>query len=326
MTKDTAYDSMKVLGRLGVVSFIDMNTDVQVYELPFSSEVKRRSETLRRIESIQSECDRLNVNMKAPATINEFYMAKEGLHNMMQVAEHKMFDVIEKEIQEYDDFLVSQTKSLREISNDYNQLKEYRHTIKSAGALLSNLPGNWSRFADHSLENGMGVIMERDNESSKEDVKKNDSNQTHDFTHVKLGHIIGSFNESDSLNFRRLIFRATRGNALIQFQPMNLNRIKEKQIPKSSFVITFQEGAAVREKLERISIAFGAKLYDLPHQNINSLIQDLDSKIRDTKRLLRGSNTELRSYLVKINDLESKRKLGGNSPFYEISTLPMYRM
>jgi hypothetical protein len=32
---------MKALGRLEVVSFVDMNIEEQVYELPFSSEVKR---------------------------------------------------------------------------------------------------------------------------------------------------------------------------------------------------------------------------------------------------------------------------------------------
>jgi len=55
MTKDTLYESMKALGRLECVSFIDLNIDQQVYEMPFSNEVKRCSETLRRIETIQQE-------------------------------------------------------------------------------------------------------------------------------------------------------------------------------------------------------------------------------------------------------------------------------
>jgi V-type H+-transporting ATPase subunit a len=264
--------------------------------------------------------------MKAPATINEYYMAKEGLHGIMQVADYKMFDSIEKEVQEYDEFLVSQTKSLREIHNDYHQLREYRHAIKSAGVLLAKLPGNWSKMAERSNDAGMDAFSGRDGENNKEDAKKNDSNQTYELSHVRLGHIIGSLNAKDSLIFRRLIFRSTRGNALMQLEPMNLVSVKEKEIPKTSFVITFQEGAAIREKLERISKAFGARLYELPTENVNYLLKDIDEKIRDTKRLLKGSNKELKSYLVKINDLESRRKLGGNSPFYGISTLPMYRM
>ena len=53
MTKDSAYESLKALGRLGLVSFIDLNVNTQVFDLPFSSEVKRWNETLRNIESIK---------------------------------------------------------------------------------------------------------------------------------------------------------------------------------------------------------------------------------------------------------------------------------
>lgn len=42
--------------------------------------------------------------------------------------------------------------------------------------------------------------------------------------------------------------------------------------------------------------------------------------------MLVDSNRELRNYLIKLNDLEAKKNLGGNSPFYGISTLPMYKM
>lgn len=115
MTKDSSYETMKTLGRLECVSFIDLNMHEQVYDLPFASEVKRCNETLRRIENIENECERLNVPLKSPSTINEYYMAKDGLTSVMQVAEHRMFDSMEKEVKEYDEFLYSQTKSLKEI-------------------------------------------------------------------------------------------------------------------------------------------------------------------------------------------------------------------
>lgn len=54
ITKDTLYEAMRALGRLGIVSFIDLNKNSQVFELPFSSEMKRCNETFRSIENIQS--------------------------------------------------------------------------------------------------------------------------------------------------------------------------------------------------------------------------------------------------------------------------------
>lgn len=41
MTKDSAYESIKQLGRLGMVSFVDLNINEQVYDLPYSKEVGR---------------------------------------------------------------------------------------------------------------------------------------------------------------------------------------------------------------------------------------------------------------------------------------------
>lgn len=69
-----------------------------------------------------------------------------------------------------------------------------------------------------------------------------------------------------------------------------------------------------------------AKLFDYPENGINGVVEDLSKKILETKNLLRNSNIELRNYLIKLNDLEGRRKPGGNSPYYGISTLSLYKM
>lgn len=327
MTKDTSYESMKALGRLETVSFIDLNTEEQVYDLPFATEVKRCSETLRKIGMIQQECQRLRVPMKEPSTINEYYMAKDGLTNMYQVAEHKLFDSIEEEVQEYEQFLNSQTKSLKEINMNYEQLKDYHQAVKSAFEVISNSPANQDNF---SFVRGKANERRFDNQDDEMTAKRAmDSHETTQGLHVKVGHIVGTIDTKDLIKFKQLVFRATRGNALIQSQHIKAKKHRRKRanyVDKSSFIITFQEGEAMRRKLERIGSAYTVKQFDYPENQIEQTLLDLDMKIKDTKKLLTDSNHELRNYLIRMNDLDAKRGPGGNSPFYGISTVPMFRM
>ena len=140
MTKDSAYESMKGLGRLSWISFIDLNTNTQVFELPFSNELKRWNESLKNIDNIKEVCDRLQVSLKIPSTLNEYMIAKEGLKEDFQVSEHRLLDLIEKEVKEYDEFLSNQNKSLKEIKEDFNMLKEYREALIHAQDYLFAFP------------------------------------------------------------------------------------------------------------------------------------------------------------------------------------------
>ena len=206
--------------------------------------------------------------MKEPATINEYYMAKNGLSQMMQVAEHCMFDSIEKEVQEYDDFLTSQTKSLRDIKSNYGQLKDYHETLKTAAKILAKIPVNKNKWAMINRSNMLERVSEKDNEESKEfpNKKKSTEEDEADFR-IKIGHLIGTIATVEKLSFKRLIFRATRGNVLVQFEDIHPKKNKPEKDYRSSFIITFQEGTAFREKLERMVQAFGAKVYDFPEQD-----------------------------------------------------------
>jgi hypothetical protein len=50
MPKDDAWFIMNEMGNLGSVHFIDLNKGEQAFNLPYSSQIKRCDETLRRIE------------------------------------------------------------------------------------------------------------------------------------------------------------------------------------------------------------------------------------------------------------------------------------
>jgi len=269
------------------------------------------------------------VPLKSASSINEYYMAKEGLTNMHQVAEHRLFDTIEKEVQEYENFLNNQTKNLKEINTNYEQLKDYHEAVRSAHQIIAKTPKGADNFSFGGRELNQNRSYMGKDEESKENTRRNIKDETNANSLVKVDHLVGTINTADLLRFKQLLFRATRGNALIHSKSIESKRrsgLKTNTFDKSSFIITFQEGEALRAKLERIGSAYNVKTFDYPEANTEQVLTDLELKIGDTKKLLKDSNSQLRNYLVKLNDLESKDANGRNSSFYGVSTISLYRM
>ena len=270
-----------------------------------------------------SKWDKLQVQLKSPTSMSEYMMAKEGLMNDWHVSEHRLLDLIEKEVKNYDDFLSTQTKSLKEINDDCTELKEYRQALKHAQEYLFAFP---KKKKDENSRD----IFERSLFDREESRISHGSDKSEIFSMGKLqihiGHMIGVIATEDLHRFQVLIFRGSRGKVLVHTKEIKTPKnSKTKTILKSTFVLTFQEGTNMRDKLERICEGVKAKLYEYPENNLKVVLADLDKKILETNHLLKNSNTELRNYLIKLNDLDSRRKMGGNSPYYGISTIQLYK-
>jgi len=50
MSKDSAFDLMEAFGSLGEADFIDLNKHEQVFDLPFTKQIRRRNDIIRKIE------------------------------------------------------------------------------------------------------------------------------------------------------------------------------------------------------------------------------------------------------------------------------------
>lgn len=107
----------------------------------------------------------------------------------------------------------------------------------------------------------------------------------------------------------KLIFRATRGNALTYFSDIK-QPVKDYYglaVKKTVYVLVFQEGDVIRDKLNRICHSFMGDTYDIPTENIQEKYNDLNTKINDTKFLIRRTNEEIVKYLISINQVEGIR-------------------
>lgn len=92
------------------------------------------------------------------------------------------------------------------------------------------------------------------------------------------------------------------------------------------YVILFQEGTHVREKLLRICDSFLGQRFDIPGNNdvgeIKRRIDDLTRKIDDVDAVLRNTTTELRGFLRQVQLISQHPNAVENS----ISLLELYKM
>ena len=71
---------------------------------------------------------------------------------------------------------------------------------------------------------------------------------------IKVSNIIGTINMTEKERFKKLVFRATRGNALTHFKDFEKPVIDYfgNSVMKTVYVVMFPEGEAIREKLTRL--------------------------------------------------------------------------
>ena len=103
-----------------------------------------------------------------------------------------------------------------------------------------------------------------------------------------------------------MLFRATRGNVFTYFQDLN-TQVEDyygKKHEKCSYIVLFQEGLHLREKITRICDSFLGERFEIPHGGFKGKLLEIEAKISETKGVMMTTRTEIRKYLESINRLE----------------------
>ena len=80
----------------------------------------------------------------------------------------------------------------------------------------------------------------------------------------------GVIKKSDVMRFKRMVFRASRGNALTEIMEIEKPFIDIKtneMVQKAVFLILYREGDsdALKRRLSRITDSFGGKVFQIPN-------------------------------------------------------------
>ncbi|CAI2384126.1 unnamed protein product [Moneuplotes crassus] len=287
--KDAAWEVMNRLGDIGIMHFINLNKDEQVFNLTYAPFIKRCEETDKRITLIEQECKRHHVSIVKPKSVQEFLWSINNLQESNKSGE-LFFESIEQDICEKEQFVKDQTKKSKEIHNSLTLLIEYKTVLQKTQQIL--------QFNAREMIAADGSLNDR---------HRADAPLMQDGPGIAVGHIAGTICKEEEYRFKKLIFRATRGNALTYFEDFD-NPIKDydgKEIQKSVYVVIFQEGDTIKEKIVKICDSFLGEIFDIPTGGIQEKIDEINHKINDTQNVIGASNEEIRNYLIEINKMNN---------------------
>ena len=96
----------------------------------------------------------------------------------------------------------------------------------------------------------------------------------------------GTVATDETLRFKKMVFRATRGKALTYFRDLDAQGLADysgamDKRQRSVYVIVFQEGSHLRDRLAKICDSFMGRTVEIPH---NMSAQELITRIRDLEK------------------------------------------
>lgn len=107
---------------------------------------------------------------------------------------------------------------------------------------------------------------------------------------------------SELLRLKRLLFRTTRGNALVLNQSEGgIETFDKKKLDKSVFIVFFQDGTKMRDKIETIVNNFSKNKFRLPKREFDTKLTKLEERIEQTRQLIVITVAGIQKYLESCN-------------------------
>merc|ERR1719232_1851061 len=128
-----------------------------------------------------------------------------------------------------------------------------------------------------------------------------------------LSFIAGTIKDGESERMRKMLFRATRGQALTHFRTF-----EQDDIQKVAYLVVFQSMGKGRDKIQRICDSFMGQRFEIPNlQSLGERANETNNEIRKSRQLLTTSTHQLQQYLYEMNSMNQQDE-------ENVSTLEIY--
>ncbi|KAM0824603.1 hypothetical protein ACQ4PT_070100 [Festuca glaucescens] len=168
-------------------------------------------------------------------------------------------DDLEIKLGEFETDLIEVNTNNGKLQRTYNELVEYNVLLQKTGEFFYSAQRS-------AAQQQSEIVADQFGDSSLESPLMEQEMVTDPLKQVKLGFLSGLVPKQKAMAFERILFRATRGNMLLQQEsvdePVTDPQFGEKVV-KNSFVI-FYSGERAKSKIVKICDAFGANRYPFP--------------------------------------------------------------
>jgi V-type H+-transporting ATPase subunit a len=244
-----------------------LNPDLTPFQRRYVSYVKRCDELERKLRFFYSELDKFGLEAKTAGSVDAFLEESVGTQKIDPMSS---LEALEKELEIYENQLRELNSYNEQLTHEFNEKVELQEVLQKT-----------MNFYDFDISELSG--------KTRLDI-------------MKFNSIAGVVPTDEKVRFDRMIFRATRGNSLVRFAPIDHPTIDPetgRETEKSVFLIFFKS-ATIETKLKRICDAFMAHRYTLPDMD------DLDT----VQKLLDENRKELiDSRTVLLKNRETRYKL-----------------
>jgi len=123
---------------------------------------------------------------------------------------------------------------------------------------------------------------------------------------TRISYLGGVIDSEHVAQFKRFIVRATRCQVFVHSFELHLHR--EDQIigdnydeRKSIFVLAFQDGSVLEDKIRRICNSFPGEIYEVKLDGIDEEIQNAQRTKEQTREIIRETKNVFKQFLISAN-------------------------
>jgi len=294
-SKEYAWDILNEIGELDSVQFLDLNAQESHFRRPYSNFIKRCEDLEGKLASIENCMGKFELPINHCDNSKEFLAHLKHSISARNKVERTYIDDVENQINDYTNKLNEQIKYFETLVENYNHLVEYKEVLLKTRPYIHQGDVNMPQAAP-------GVF---------------DQNIRGD---IRFTYLAGVINREDSLRFRKILFRITRGmtyTALIDIQKpaqvLNkenpnyfLDDEKNANREKTVFLVVYQGGEhqMLKGKLDRICDAFGASKYGIPiePQAFERKIFEVEAQLNDAQEVVKITRARIGSLLQFFSD------------------------
>ncbi len=193
----------------------------------------------------------------------------------------------------------------KELDYTFAHINEQREALTTSFNAFKHLV-----FRIEVLKRVRQMIGEQEQRAIQDVESHIDSKALHDNLLVmKIMYLGGIIKAEDLPNFRRLIVRATRCQVYVHSYELQLS--EEDQLVGDNFdhrrhvfVLAFQQGSIMEEKIRRICGSFSQNVFDINMDTISGDIRAAEEDKAHTRDIIRRTKTIFKDYLVTADHHE----------------------
>lgn len=226
----------------------------------------------------------MKVPVTRPANPQALEVAVAKLAEDRRRAIPLLFDSIEQDIAQKEQFVVSQQRTIQEMQAGINKLADYCWVLSFVAKQANSL----------TSMNAVGMGASVDDEMGAQPLLGGNPDGG-----VQISFVAGTILSEDKPKMERMLFRITRGKALTHFSEDFVQEKKQKVV----YMVVYQDGAVIRDRVQKICDSFMGSRFEIPNLGdpLFSELSRVRSQIKEDESLLKISRGQLKEYLRSIN-------------------------